>query len=139
MCRPVGALSRLRPVAANSAMNNSVPEPDGFPEVTSPPPPRILERILEIFKQPNASTHIVADPEGDLIVVQGQMHFYRLFRSTGRIERVSDNAVLELNWAAIPDEFRLRLRRECDSEEQLGLRATLLMYDSIYGSYFTES
>ena len=108
-------------------------------EVTSPSPPRILERILEIFKQPNASTHIVADPEGDLIVVQGQMHFYRLFRSTGRIERVSDNAVLELNWAAIPDEFRLRLRRECDSEEQLGLRATLLMYDSIYGSYFTES
>jgi hypothetical protein len=107
-------------------------------EVTSPPP-RILERVLEIFNQPNANTHIVADPEGDLIVVQGQMHFYRLFRSTGKIERVGDNAVLELNWAAIPDEFRQRLRRECDSDEQLGLRATLLMYDSIYASYFTVS
>jgi len=107
-------------------------------EVTSPPP-RLLERVMEIFNQPNARTHIVADPEGDLIVVQGQMHFYRLFRSTGKIERVSDNAVLELNWPEIPDEFRLRLRRECDSDEQLGLRATLLMYDSIYGRYFTVS
>lgn len=103
------------------------------------PPPRILERILEVFRAPNPRTHIVDDPDGDLIVIQGQLHFYRLFRSTGRIERVSDNAVLELNWPAIPDGFRLQLKRECDSEEQLGLRATLLMYDSIYGSYFTLS
>ena len=107
-------------------------------EVTSPPP-RILEKVLEVFRYPNTSTHMAADPEGDLIVVQGQLHFYRLFRSTGKIERVSDNAVLELNWPAIPDGFRLRLKRECDSDEQLGLRATLLMYDSIYAGYFTVS
>lgn len=111
-------------------------------EVRSPPL-RILERalesVLEVFKAPNPRTHIVDDPDGDLIVVQGQLHFYRLFRSTGRIERATDNAVLELNWPAIPDEFRLQLKRECDSEEQLGLRATLLMYDSIYGNYFTVS
>lgn len=106
-------------------------------EVTSPPP-RILERILSIFGQPKASEHIVTDPEGDLIVVQGQMHFHRLFRSTGRIERVTDNAVLELNWPGIPDEVRLRLRGG-DSDDQLSLCATLLMYDSIYGSYFSVS
>jgi len=51
------------------------------------------------------------DPDGELIVVQGQLHFYRLFRSTGRMERVSDNAVLDLNWPAIPDQFRLVLHR----------------------------
>ena len=108
-------------------------------EVKSPPPPRILERALEVFRYPNIRTHMAADPDGDLIIVQGQLHFYRLFRSTGKIERVTDNAVLELNWPAIPDESRFRLKRECDSEEQLGLRATLLMYDSLYGGYFTVS
>jgi len=72
-------------------------------------PPRMLERVLDIFRQPNATSHIVADAEGDLIVVQGQQHFYRLFRSTGRIERVTDNAVLELDWASIPDSMRLYL------------------------------
>jgi hypothetical protein len=102
------------------------------------PVPRILERVLEIFNYPNTSTHIVADPEGEMIVVQGQLHFYRLFRSTGRIERVTDNAVLELKWSAIPDESRLHLRPECDSDEQLQLRATMLMYDSVYGNCFSE-
>jgi hypothetical protein len=105
-------------------------------EVRSPAP-RMLERVLEVLRSPTAYTHIVADPEGELIVVQGQMHFYRLFPATGKIERVSDNAPLELNWAAIPDEWRLRLKRECDSAEQLHLRATLLMYDSIFGNFFS--
>jgi hypothetical protein len=107
-------------------------------EVTSPPP-RILERLMEIFSSPNASTHIVPDPEGDLIVVQGQLHFYRLFRSSGRIERVTDNAVLELDWAAIPDYVRLNLRPECDSQEQLQRRALMLMYDSLHATYFKVS
>jgi hypothetical protein len=71
--------------------------------------------------------------------VQGQLHFYRLFRSTGRIERVTDKAVLELNWSAIPDQFRLHLSAECDSEEQLGLRATMLMYDAVFPDYFKVS
>jgi hypothetical protein len=100
------------------------------------PSPRILERMIEIFKAPNVNTHIVADQDGDLIVVQGQLHFYRLFRSTGRIERVSDNATLELNWTAISDSERLYLRPECDSDDQLHRRAAMLMLDSIYGGYF---
>jgi hypothetical protein len=95
--------------------------------------------MLEIFKAPNVSTHIAADPDEDLIVVQGQLHFYRLFRSTGKIERVTDNAKLELNWAAIPDHERLHLRTECDSDDQLHRRAVMLMYDSIYGNYFKLS
>jgi len=49
---------------------------------------------------------------------------------------VTDNKELELNWPAIPDSFRLTLQRECDSAEQLHLRATMLMYDSINGEYF---
>ncbi|HKR62058.1 MAG TPA: hypothetical protein VJS64_20385 [Pyrinomonadaceae bacterium] len=107
-------------------------------EVPSPPL-RILERVWEALKVPMTSSHIVDDPDGDLIVVQGQLHFYRLFRSTGRIERASDNAVLELNWSVIPDEERLHMKPECDSEEQLRHLATLLMYDSIYEKYFTVS
>ena len=43
---------------------------------------------------------------------------------------------LVLNWSAIPGQFRLMLTRETESDEQLMLRATLLMYDSIYGQYF---
>jgi len=100
-------------------------------------PPRIIEKVMQVLAYPTASSRIVPDPDGDLIVVQGQSHFYRLFRSTGRIERVTDNAVLELNWSVIPDQFRMRLKRECDSDEQLGLRATMLMHDSVYADYFT--
>jgi len=101
--------------------------------------PGIFERMMEIFKAPNVNTHIVADQDGDLIVVQGQLHFYRLFRSTGKIERVTDNAKMELNWTAIPDNERLNLRPECDSDDQLHRRAVMLMYDSIYGNYFKTS
>ena len=104
--------------------------------LTVSPAAQIIKRLHETLNAPNASTHIMADSDGDLIVVQGQLHFYRLFRSTGRIERVSDNAVLELNWSAIPDYFRLSLQREGNSEHQLRIRASMLMYDSIYGSYF---
>ena len=49
---------------------------------------------------------------------------------------MTDNTVLELNWPAIPDDFRIRLQRHSNSAEQLHLRATMLMYDSIYGKYF---
>jgi hypothetical protein len=99
------------------------------------PTPRLLEKMRQaVILRP--ADHIQTDPDGELIVVQGQLHFYRLFRSTGRIERVTDNAVLELNWPAIPDQFRLFLRRECDSPEQLGVRAHLLAQDGIFGRYF---
>ena len=99
-------------------------------------PLRIMERILEVFRSPNTSTHMAMDHDENLLVVQGQLHFYRLFRNTGKIERVTDNAELELNWEAIPDDFRLRLHRECDSDEQLQLRAVMLMYDSLNEGYF---
>jgi len=65
------------------------------------------------------------------------MDIYRLFRSTGRIERVTDNAVLELNWPLIPDSFRLLLHRECDSQQQLDHRAYMLLNDAVFGRYFT--
>jgi hypothetical protein len=99
------------------------------------PTPRLLERMRQaVILRP--ADHIQTDPDGELIVVQGQLHFYRLFRSTGRIERVTDNAVLELNWPAIPDQLRLFLRRECDSPEQLGFRAHLLAQDAVFGRCF---
>jgi len=104
-----------------------------------PPAPLLTSSLLEKLKKAVVlmpANHIQMDPDGDLIVVQGQLHFYRLFRSTGRMERVSDNAVLDLNWPAIPDQFRLVLHRECDSPEQLALRAHLLMQDAIFGDYF---
>ncbi len=83
-----------------------------------------------------AVDRIVADDNGDLIIVQGDLHFYRLFRSARRIERAGDNAVLELDWHALPDSFRLTIARDCDSDEQLRLRGLLLMQDATYGRYF---
>jgi hypothetical protein len=102
------------------------------------PPPRWADK-LSLVLGPTPGVNVAADPDGDLIVVRGQLHFYRLYRSTGRIERVGDDAVLELNWAEIPDHFRLLLRRECDSDGQLMLRATLLTQDSLFAHYFRES
>jgi hypothetical protein len=102
-----------------------------------PPAPALIEKLRKAVALMPAN-HIQMDPEGELIVVQGQLHFYRLFRSTGRMERVSDNAVLELNWPAIPDQFRLVLHRECDSPEQLAIRAHLLMQDAIFVDYFVR-
>jgi hypothetical protein len=101
----------------------------------SRPARRIMDE-LTLMIGPTVGINMAADADGDLIVVQGQLHFYHLYKSTARIERASDNAVLELNWPAIPDQFRLILRRECDSDEQLMHRAMLLMYDSLYAHYF---
>jgi hypothetical protein len=99
------------------------------------PTPRLIEKMREaVCLVPG--NHIQMDPDGELMFVQGQLHFYRLFRSTCRIERVSDNAVLELNWPAVPDQLRLLLHRECDSPQQLDFRAHMLMYDSLFGQYF---
>lgn len=104
----------------------------------SNPPSKIFETLMEIFNAPMTSTHIVAEHDGDLIIVQGQLHFYRLHRSTGVIKRVTDNAELELDWPNVPDFMRMSLHRECDSESQLHLRATLLMHDAINGRYFKK-
>ncbi len=100
-----------------------------------PPGPRLIEKMRNAVSL-RAEYHIQMDPDGELIVIQGQLHFYRLFRSTGRMERVSDSAELELNWPAIPDSLRVYLHRACDSPQQLNFRAYMLMYDSIYGRYF---
>jgi len=65
-----------------------------------PEPPSPTPRLLEKMRQAVAlrpANHIQTDPDGDLIVIQGQLHFYRLSRLAGRIERATNNAVLELN------------------------------------------
>jgi hypothetical protein len=105
--------------------------------IKAPPPapgPRLIEKMRKAVLL-RSENHIQMDPDGELIVIQGQLHFYRLFRSTGRMERVSDNAELELNWPAIPDSIRLFLHRECDSLQQVDFRAHMLMHDSLYGKY----
>jgi len=79
----------------------------------------------------------VAIAEGDdLVIVQGELHYYRLHRSTGRIERATDNTALELDWHALPDQMRLTVHETCDSPQQLMLRAHLLMHDAVFGRYF---
>jgi hypothetical protein len=55
--------------------------------------------------------------------------------ATGRIE----HAVMQLDWPTLPDQLRLVLHRECDSPEQLRLRASLLMHDSVFGRYFAAA
>jgi len=104
-----------------------------------PPPPAPTSTLLEKLKSAVyllPGSHIQMDPDGDLLVIQGQLHFYRLFRSTGRIQRVTDNAEMELDWSAIPDTLRLYLPRDGDALQQPDFRAGMLMYDSIYGRYF---
>jgi len=100
------------------------------------PTPRLIEKMRQAVCLLPAN-QIQMDEDGELMVIQGQMHFYRLFRPDGRIERVTDNAELELNWPSIPDQFRMLLRRECDSQEQLERRAFMLMSDAVFGRYFS--
>jgi hypothetical protein len=100
------------------------------------PPPPILKRLIDVFRSPNTYTHMAVDDDERMIIVQGQLHFYRVFKDTCRIERVTDNREIELNWEKMPDEMRLRLHRECDSEEQIHRRAAMLMYDSLNAQYF---
>jgi len=99
------------------------------------PMPRLIEKMRQAVCL-HPANHIHIDEDGEKIIIQGQLHFYRLFRSTGRIERVTDNAVLELNFPSIPDSFRLIIRRECDSQQQLDHRAYMLMNDAVFGCYF---
>ena len=103
--------------------------------------PDPMDQLLEKLKGSLCTLpdlRIATDLEEDLLIVQGQMHFYRIRRSTGRIERVSDNAVLELNWHLLPDQFRLVLNRASSSELQVRMRAFMLMHDGVFAQYFTE-
>ena len=101
------------------------------------PMPHYLEKLRSSLCAIPA-IRIVNDPHDDLLIVQGQMHFYRIRRSTGRIERVSDNAVLELNWHSLPDQFRMVVNREPDSPFQVQMRAFMLVNDGIFARYFTK-
>jgi hypothetical protein len=94
-----------------------------------------LEKLLQA-RVLTPSTRIAASDEGDLIVVQGELHYYRLYRSTGRIERATDDETLQLDWHALPDQMRVTVQKTCESPEQLMLRAQLLMHDSVFGKYF---
>jgi hypothetical protein len=100
------------------------------------PTPGFLRRLEKSLVMMPAAL-MVDDPDGKFLIVQGQLHFYRMFRPSGRIERATDKAVLELNWHSLPDQFRLILHPECDSEQQMRLRGFLLTNDSIFGRYFT--
>jgi hypothetical protein len=99
----------------------------------APPADEVIERLAHATEFGTAD-HIQRD--GDDIVVQGQLHFYRLSRTTGRIHRVTDGAALKLNWSAIPDQLRLVLHRECDADQQVALQASLLVHDGVFGRYF---
>jgi len=109
------------------------------------PPPLSLKEMLvrQLKKLGKTGVPLVVLPgrievpsTGDAIVVHGQQGSYRVFRTTGRIERVSDGAVLELDWSALPDELRVGLQREIDSPEQVSRRVEMLRYDAVYGRYF---
>jgi hypothetical protein len=104
--------------------------------VPDPMPPYLEKLRKSLCTIPE--NRIVNDAENDLLLIQGQMHFYRVYRSTGRIERASDNAVLELNWHSLPDQFRVLIERESSFEYQVRMRAFLLMHDGVFARYFTE-
>jgi hypothetical protein len=97
--------------------------------------PSLLEKLLNAHVL-SPIDRIVAAEDGDLVLVQGELHYYRLHRSTRRIERATDDAVIALDWHALPDSVRLHVGRECNSNEQLMLRANLLLHDSVFGRYF---
>lgn len=98
---------------------------------------RYLEKLNEKIAM-ISSNRMAEVPAEDLLIVQGQLHFYSVSRSTGRIERASDKVVLELDWHSLPDQFRLTVSRDCDSPQQVRLRAFLLMNDGVFGQYFKE-
>jgi len=109
-------------------------------EESRDPIPPYLDKLREtryLFPQ-NPQDQIIRDTEHDQFVVQGQLHFYRILRSSGRIERATDNAVLELDWYALPDPFRLIIPRECKyySTQQLQTLGFLLMNDSVFAQCF---
>jgi hypothetical protein len=103
------------------------------PVTTTTPAAQLIERLTRA-QALHMGDHI--QQAGDDLIVQGQLHFYRVSRTTGEIVRISDGATLELNWPAVPDSMRFRLHRECDSEEQVAFRASLLAHDATFGQYF---
>ena len=105
------------------------------PRPPADPMPRILAALIEV-ESGYAASRIADAGDGDLIVVQGELHYYRLFRSSGRIERATDDRAIELDWHALPDHLRVGVGPDADSEEQLRMRAFMLAHDSLYQPYF---
>ena len=95
----------------------------------------MMKQVSEAMKA-WTSTDVVVDHDENLMIVQGQQHFYRVFLSDGRIERVTDNVELELNWEQFPDELRMMVQGEPDLQHRCHVLAGYLMHDSIYGRYF---
>lgn len=97
------------------------------------PLPRILAALLQVESGYVAGR--MADTE-DMILVQGELHYYRLFRSSGRIERATDDRRIELDWHALPDHLRAGVGPDADPEQQLRHQAFMLAHDSLYLPYF---
>jgi hypothetical protein len=95
----------------------------------------LMKQVSEAMK-PWMSTDVMVDHDEGLIVVQGQQHFYRVHLSDGKIERVTDNVELELDWENLPDELREKFGSERDSQHRCHLMAGFLQFDSLYGRYF---
>lgn len=103
-------------------------------ELSEPKTP-VAKQLAEAMKS-MVMPNVVQDHDEGVIMVQGEQHFYRLHLSTGKIERVSDNAELELNWEKIPDYMRARLDRNHNSPMQLHTLAHYLSRESIYRNFF---
>jgi hypothetical protein len=82
------------------------------------------------------NTGVEVDHHDKVMIVHGEKHFYRLFLANGKIERVTDNVELELNWEKIPDSLRMTFNRDDRSPQQLNLLAGYLQRDSVFGKYF---
>jgi len=106
-------------------------------ERTPDPMRNFMQRLGQALALTTAD-RMAASAEEDLLIVQGQLHFYRVSLKTGHIERASDNATLELDWHSLPDQFRFMIDRECDSPKQVRMRSFLLMNDGVFGRYFKE-
>ena len=111
----------------------------------APPPATLPASVLlgPIARRISSGDHQLLNSErvqldGDMAIIQGDLDFYRLFLSSGRIERVRDNAVLELNYADLPADVRSLVRPECDGQDQAVIRATMLVLDAVYGKFFVR-
>ena len=110
-----------------------------LPKPVSPNLEKVVEKSVTMMwdsLRQMMNTGMEMDFNENMMVVQGQLHFYRVYRATGRIERVTDNAELELNWEAIPDHMRLTMKREYDSNDQFMTLTTMLRFDSHNARYF---
>jgi len=128
----------LNRVGFSEAMSN--PEKmtevhDRLMEELSEPKTPVAQHLAEAMKS-MVMPNVVMDHDEGVIMVQGEQHFYRLYLSTGKIERVTDNAELELNWEKIPDYMRARLERDHNSPMQLHTLAHYLSRESIYRNFF---